>query len=344
MPTLRTNTLGEYSPLAQRYRRKGGIAMKSFIALTILMLLLVVAPVGGMTQEIRIGQEGAMRQLKRAVLNGIELEYEVRGAGEPVVLVHAGVFADWFKPLLEERALTDRYRVVSYHRVGYAGSSHLAGPVSIAQQARHVRSLMRHLGIERAHVVGHSSSGNMALQLALDAPDMVHSLALLEPALLAVPSGPQVAKAVLVPALERYRAGDKAGAVDTFMRGVSGPAYRTVLEKALPGAFDQAVADADTFFGQELPALRQWSFTREDARRITQPVLAVLGAKSDDVRPKSEEGSRVFGERQELLLAWLPNVEPFVLPDATHLLHVQNPRGMAEGLAAFFARHPLKAQ
>ena len=34
-------------------------------------------------------------------------------------------------------------------------------------------------------------------------------------------------------------------------------------------------------------------------------------------------------------------VEPFVLPAATHLLHVQNPRGMAEGLAAFLARHPL---
>jgi hypothetical protein len=60
---------------------------------------------------------------------------------------------------------------------------------------------------------------------------MVLSLALLEPALLAVPSGPQVAKGVLVPALERYHAGDKAGAVETFMRGVSGPAYRAVLEK-----------------------------------------------------------------------------------------------------------------
>jgi hypothetical protein len=38
----------------------------------------------------------------------------------------------------------------------------------------------------------------------------------------------------------------------------------------------------------------------------------------------------------------MPNVEPFDLPDAKHLLHVQNPRGMAEGLAAFLARHPLQ--
>jgi hypothetical protein len=61
-----------------------------------------------------------MKRLARAALEGIELEYEVRGAGEPVVLVRAGLVAEWFQPLLQEQALTDRYRVVSYHRVGYA--------------------------------------------------------------------------------------------------------------------------------------------------------------------------------------------------------------------------------
>jgi pimeloyl-ACP methyl ester carboxylesterase len=148
----------------------------------------------------------AVKHLSRAALDGIELEYEIRGSGEPVMLMHAGVLADWFKPLLEEPALTGWYRLVRYHRVGYAGSSRLAGPVSIAQQAAHLRSLMLHLGIARAHIVGHSSSGNMALQFALDAPDMTHSLALLEPALLAVPSGQQVAKAVLVPGTRASRA------------------------------------------------------------------------------------------------------------------------------------------
>jgi pimeloyl-ACP methyl ester carboxylesterase len=118
------------------------------------------------------------------------------------------------------------------------------------------------------------------------------------------------------------------------MRGVCGPDYRAVLERVLPGAFEQAVADADTFFDQELPAVRGWPFGQEDARRVTQPALLVLGARSREVTP-------VFDQRHELLLAWLPDAEPFVLPDATHLLHVQNPRGTAEGLAAFFARHPL---
>jgi pimeloyl-ACP methyl ester carboxylesterase len=136
-------------------------------------------------------KRNVMKQMDRATIEGVELEYEIRGTGEPVVLVHAGVFAGWFKPLLEEPTLTGRYRVLSYHRIGYAGSSRVAGPVSIAQQAAHLRSLMRRLGIERAHIVGHSSGGNIALQLALDAPEVVGSLALLEPALVASPSGPQ---------------------------------------------------------------------------------------------------------------------------------------------------------
>jgi pimeloyl-ACP methyl ester carboxylesterase len=273
------------------------------------------------------------RRMCSAAIEGIELEFETRGAGEPVMLIHPGHFADWFSPLLDEQALTDTYYLVCYHRAGCAGSSHIAGSISLAQQAAHCRSLMRHLNIERAHIVGHSSSANIALQLALDAPEVVHSLALLEPALMTVPSA-QTARAFVAIALERYQAGDSAGAVDMFLQGVCGSGYRDVLERELAGGFDQYVADAGTFFGQELPALQQWSFSREDASRITQPVLAVLGARSNEVSP-------IWGERQELLLSWLPNVEPFILSDAAHLLQVENPRGMAEGLAAFFARHPL---
>ena len=66
--------------------------------------------------------------LERATLQGIELEYEVQGTGEePVVLVHHGVGVDWFRPLLEEPALTDNHCVLSYHRVGYGGSSRCNG-------------------------------------------------------------------------------------------------------------------------------------------------------------------------------------------------------------------------
>jgi pimeloyl-ACP methyl ester carboxylesterase len=205
----------------------------------------------------------------------------------------------------------------------------------MADHAEHCRLLMGRLGIERAHVVGHSSSAVIALQLALDHPDAVQTLGLLEAARPVPPTETQTAfvREFVEPAVGRFRGGDVAGAVDTFFRGVFGPDYRDALERGLPGAFADAVAAADTFFGQELPALQAWSFTEEDAARIAQPTLAVLG----------ENTAPTFPERRELLLAWLPNVEPFDLPDATHLLHAQSPRGLAEGLSAFYARHPLTA-
>src|SRR5262249_54417144 len=79
------------------------------------------------------------------------------------------------------------------------------------------------------------------------------------------------------------------------------------------------------------PALQQWSFGPEEARRVRQPVLAVVGEESD----------ARFHQRHTLLLEWLPDVEPFVLAGAGHLLHLQNPGDMADGLVAFFARHPI---
>jgi pimeloyl-ACP methyl ester carboxylesterase len=269
--------------------------------------------------------------MDRAVLGNVELEYELHGHGEPVIFIHPGIFTDWFTPLLREPALAGRYRLVHYHRAGCAGSSHVSGPVSLAQHAAHAQSLLQYLGIARAHVVGHSSSGNIALQLALDWPAFVQSLAILEPALMSVPSA-ATSRAFVGTSLQLFREGDKSGAIDTFLQGVCGPGYRASLDQALPGAFEQYVTDSPTFFEQEFPALQQWSFRREDAQRVIRPVLAVVGERS-------LEQNSIWRERQQLLLDWLADVEPFVLPDATHLLQVTNPRAMAERLAAFFARH-----
>jgi pimeloyl-ACP methyl ester carboxylesterase len=267
-----------------------------------------------------------------AVADGVELEYELRGTGMPVVLIHNGVGADWWAPLLVEPALADGHRVLTYHRAGFRGSGPLPGPLDFAGEARRCGALMRAVGLERAHVVGHSSSAMIALQLALDDPDAVQSLALLESARPAPQSERQAAfvENVVRPAMGLYRGGDTEGAVKAWLLGVGGPGYRATLDRLLPGAIAQAVAEADLFFGQELPAVQQWEFTREDADRVAQPALLVLGMRSEPV----------FAERRDLLRSWLPDTEDLDLEDATHLLHLDDPRGMAEGLAAFFARHP----
>ena len=275
-------------------------------------------------------------EMQLTAIDDIELEYELRGpgSGEPVVLIHWGVSASWAEPLLAEPVLAERYRLLRYHRAGFGGSSRVEGPISMVDHAGHCRLLMRQLGIERAHVVGHSSSALIALQLALDAPDAVQSLALMDAARPAPATEAQMAfvREVAAAAMGRYRAGDVAAAVDTWARGVFGPGYRISLDRGLPGLFEEIVTCADTFFAKELPAVQQWSFAETDARRIAQPALAVVG----------ENSPPTFRERRDLLLAWLPRGEPFDLPGATHFLHIERPHEIAEALSAFFARHPIE--
>jgi len=270
--------------------------------------------------------------MQRAELNSSILEYEVQGSGDPVVFIHGAHMGDTYKPLMAEAALKN-YRLIRYHRRGYAGSSRPDEPLSIAEHAADCLALLRHLSALPAHVVGHSSGGVIALQLALDAPESVRSLALLEPALLEVPSGALLFEA-LGPSVQKYEAGDRAGAVDSFLSGVCGKDYRRIVESQLPGAFDQAAADSDSFFTGELPAVGEWTFTEKDAARIRQPVLAVMGANSD-----RDIGIPVFAEIQDRVLQWFPNARPFVLEGAAHLLQVENPKDTSDRLASFFAEN-----
>jgi pimeloyl-ACP methyl ester carboxylesterase len=268
--------------------------------------------------------------MQRANVDGITLEYEEQGSGEPVVFIHGSHITDAFAPLMVEPALKD-FRLMRYRRRGFMGSSRHDGMLSIPGQAADCLGLLGHLGVDSAHIVGHSYGGCIALQLAVDAPAAVRSLSLLEPPLFDVPSGEQAGEAMArIAAI--YETGDKAGAVDAFMQAVCGKHYRTPLDATVPGGYAQAVADADTFWRVELPVHQEWTFTADDAARITQPVLAVVGADSDIAIDWP-----IFGEGHRMLREWFPQAEPFILPGAAHLLQMENPHDMAIALAEFLS-------
>jgi pimeloyl-ACP methyl ester carboxylesterase len=249
--------------------------------------------------------------MEHAYVNGVDLEYQVTGSGEPVLLISA-VVADGFLPLVSERALAGSYRLITYHKRGWAGSTHTPPPVSIAD---------------------HSSGAAVALQLAIERPEIVHTLALLELSLLSVPSAAGFLQKA-GPAFAAYAAGQHETALATFMSAVSGlewEACRAVLDEHVPGAIPQGIEDADTFFGVELPALSAWTFGAEQAATISQPVLSVLGT---DTEP-------LWIEVAERLRAWLAHVEECTIEGVGHLLHMQRPEPVAKYMAEFFSRYPL---
>ena len=97
------------------------------------------------------------------------LDYQERGAGAVVCLVHAGVFGAWFEPVFDQPAL-DRFRLIRPIRPGYGGSRAPSEPASLAAQASQCGELLRRLGVEHAYWVGHSSSCCIALVVALEDP------------------------------------------------------------------------------------------------------------------------------------------------------------------------------
>ena len=270
--------------------------------------------------------------MESVTVNGVELEYEAIGSGEPVLLI-SPVLADGFLPLLSEPVLADRHRLIRYHKRGWVGSTHTPPPVSIGDHADDAAALLDHLGIRRAHIAGHSSGAAVAAQLALDRPGAVHTLILMELSLLSVPSGQSFLEQA-GPALEAYGSGDHSRALAMFMTAVSGldwPACRALLEERVPGAVAQAVADADTFFGVELPALTEWEFGPEQAAAIDRPVLSVLGSHTQPL----------WVEVAGFLRASLPQVEELTVDDVGHLLHIQRPKPVARGLAEFLERNAI---
>jgi pimeloyl-ACP methyl ester carboxylesterase len=116
------------------------------------------------------------------------LEYIVEGSGEePVVFIHGSIIADANAPLLKQQILADSYRLISYHRRGFAGSESYKTdlPPAISREASECQALMSYLQVRSAHLVGHSHGGVIALQLAVDPPTSICTLSLLEPALVA---------------------------------------------------------------------------------------------------------------------------------------------------------------
>ena len=273
--------------------------------------------------------------MDKTTVNGVELEYEVTGSGEPVLLI-SPVLADGFVPLVEEGPLADRYQLIRYHKRGWVGSTHTDGAVSVEDHAADAAALLDHLGVPHAHVAGHSSGAAVAAQLALADPERVHTLTLLELSLFSVPAG-QAFLEQAAPVLDAYDSGRHEDALAMFLAAVSGMAWddcRTLLESRVPGTVVQAVKDAKTFFEIELPGLTRWVFGEDEAAEIRRPTLSILGS-----------GTAPFWmEVAQFLRTRLPYVEERTIAGVGHLLHIQQPAPVAQAIAEFLDRNPMNVR
>lgn len=251
------------------------------------------------------------------------------GWGEPVVFIQTALTADELRPLATDPALDD-YRKILYYRRGYAGSSPVDGPGSIQRDAADCAALLTELGIDRAHVVGLSFSGAIALKLACDLPERVYSLTLIEPPPVHIPSAGEFRAANDRLITTRREQGLEA-TLDEFLTIVIGADWQQVVEDALPGSSTQMRHDVATFFDTDLPALLAWRFGPDEAARIGCPVQYIGGSESGPW----------FAQVHELILGWVPHAEDAIIDGADHSLALTHAPHIADVLSPFLRRNAM---
>jgi pimeloyl-ACP methyl ester carboxylesterase len=233
-----------------------------------------------------------------APVNGLQMYYEIHGAGEPVLLLHGAFGAiDLWGPILTTLAAHRQVIAVEFQGHGHTADI-IDRPLDYEQLADDVAAVMEHLAITQVDVVGYSMGGTTGLQLAIRHPQRVRTLVAVSPNYRSDGYYPE-----LLAGLQVMTPGIFVGTPEeaAYLRHAPHPEDFPVLvekQKVLPQAF---------------------TFPEEDVAAIIAPTLLVYG-DSDVVRPEHAValfrllGGGVPGD----LTGCLPASQLAILPGTTH--------------------------
>lgn len=112
---------------------------------------------------------------RHAAVNGIDLYYEIHGAGRPLILLHGGLGSgEMFGPILP--ALAASHQVVAPDLQGHGRTADIDRPIDIRLMADDIAALIDHLELDRPDVMGYSLGGGVAMQVAFRHPTKLRRL------------------------------------------------------------------------------------------------------------------------------------------------------------------------
>jgi pimeloyl-ACP methyl ester carboxylesterase len=234
-------------------------------------------------------------------VGALELYYERHGHGAPLVLLHGelGTIESCFARVLPE--LARHFEVFAVELQGHGHTRDIARPLTYAGMARDLAAFLGAVGLERAHFVGYSMGGAVALQLALDRPQLVDHLVFAGGASFD-PSG------VYPELLAGFESFDPHGVDGTLWH----EAYRRVAPN--PEAWTALVVKVN-----ELDRAGEPSWPREQLAGLRVPTLLIIG-DADVVRPEhTVEMFRLLGGGGPGDLAPVAPAQLAILPGTTHV-------------------------
>jgi pimeloyl-ACP methyl ester carboxylesterase len=121
-------------------------------------------------------------QERRARVNGVDLAYEARGSGQPLLFIHGGYGGPasslWPGPRLVWHAATDGFRTINYDRRCAGRSEYVDEPFTLHDIAQDARALLEQLDATPAVLVASSAGGPIGLEFVLRWPQLVSALVL----------------------------------------------------------------------------------------------------------------------------------------------------------------------
>jgi len=248
--------------------------------------------------------------MPKTTTNNITIDYEITGDGPPLVLIAGLGYPKWMWHKMLP-GLAAHFRVITFDNRGVGESDKPAGPYTAQMLAADTVGLMDALGIEKAHVMGHSMGGFIAQALVLDTPDRVDRLILSATNFGGprhIPVTPE-AMAVLTdtstPPLERLRNGILISCTPGF-----GDAHPEIVEEWLTWRathpLDLAGYQAQMSIG--LGLMSEAAAFEHKLPAVQHETLILFGADDKVVPPGNAD----------LLAAQLPNSTVAILPHAGH--------------------------
>jgi pimeloyl-ACP methyl ester carboxylesterase len=249
--------------------------------------------------------------------NGCKLHYKVEGTGEPAVFIQGvGVHGDGWLPQTQE--LKAKFRCVTFDNRGMGLSQPSGCALTVAQMAEDALTVMDSVGIDSAHLAGHSLGGAVALETALLARDRVRSLALLCTSARGSDATRPTPKMVWLGL--RSRVGTRRMRSNAFLEIVMPPEYlsahdRGALAKHLQPLFGHALCDTPDIVMPQLKALKEFNREQRLDQLIGIPTL-VLSTAHDLIFPPN------CGQR---LASAIPGARYVEIANAAHGVTLQSP-------------------
>jgi len=280
-------------------------------------------------------------------VDGVRLSYVDGGGGQPIVFVH-GIAEDYRAWNAQIEPFSKDHRVVAYSRRMSQpnGNGDGYGDSTIENNTKDLLGLVKGLVAPPVTLIGHSYGGIIVVNFAIENPQLVRALVVVEPGLPllsatdeksltglasllirrpgAALSAGRFTVDTLIPVLERYHRGDLDGALKSFLDGIQG-------KQGALGQFPEFVQTMMTENAKTIGEMdaRPPIFNENDPRAISAPTLLIKGTTDPEF----------MRETVDLMSEIIPHSDVLAIPNSGHFPHIENAEFFNQKVLEFLAEN-----